>query len=269
MQHSLSPILVSCLLAACSGSSAPAAPAAEPASPAAAKAPLSAAAPEVPDPAEPAPSTDRPPDDVERDALRKPQAIMDFFGVGEGSRVVELMAGRGYYVDLLSRRVGVTGKVWAHNSPFVLKRFAEKPITERLENPILSNVERLDTPLDDPKLPSDLDAVLIVLFYHDTYWQEVDRAAMNRAVYAALKPGGVYGIVDHRAKTGAGSTETKRLHRVEESLVVDEVKAAGFELAGTSDLLAHPEDDHAYMVFQPPAGRDRTDRFVLKFVKPD
>ncbi len=210
----------------------------------------------------------RPEDDIARDSLRKPQAVMDFFGVGSGSRVVELMAGGGYYVDLLSRRVGPKGSVWAHNTPFVLERFAERRIAERLDNPKLANVRRLDTELEDPQLPPNLDAVMIVLFYHDLYWQKVDRAATNEAIFAALKPGGVYGVIDHAALEGHGSDDVKSLHRVEESVVTKEILAAGFVLEERSDLLANADDPRDYNVFAPPDGRDRTDRFVLRFVKP-
>jgi len=212
--------------------------------------------------------TGRPEADVSRDALRKPQEVMDFFEVKEGSRVVELMAGGGYYADLLSRRVGPTGEVWAHNTPFVLKRFAESRIAARLENPALSNVSRLDTELEDPKLPDNLDAVMIVLFYHDLYWQEVDRAAMNAAIFEALAPGGVFGVIDHSAAKGHGSDDVKTLHRVEESLVISELEAAGFVLDESTDILRNADDKLDYNVFDPPDGRDKTDRFVLRFRKP-
>lgn len=210
----------------------------------------------------------RPEEDLTRDALRKPEAVMDFFEIGQGDRVVELMAGSGWYIELLARRVGATGKVWAHNTPFVLDRYAEEPLRERLTSPALSAVERLSTELEDPHLPGQLDAVMIVLFYHDLFWQKVDREAMNRAVFEALRPGGVFGVIDHAAGRGRGAQDVKTLHRVEESLVVSEIEAAGFVLEATSDVLRHPEDDRSYNVFRPPAGRDRTDRFVLRFRKP-
>ncbi|MEM6989816.1 MAG: SAM-dependent methyltransferase [Myxococcota bacterium] len=212
--------------------------------------------------------TGRPPADLERDAARKPQEVMDFAGIEPGMRVAELMSGGGYYADLLSRRVGPSGAVFAHNRPFVFKRFAEKRIAKRLENPALGNVQRLDTELEDPKLPAELDAVLIFLFYHDLYWQQVDRGAMNRAVFTSLRPGGVFTVIDHSALDGHGSDDVKSLHRVEESLVTKEILAVGFELAAASDMLRNADDPRDYNVFSPPDGRDKTDRFVLKFVKP-
>jgi predicted methyltransferase len=211
------------------------------------------------------PVPDRPGDDVARDADRKPQEIMDLFGIAPGQSVVELMAGRGYYVELLAQRVGSQGRVYAHNSPFVLKRFAEGPISERLARPALANASRLDTEIDDPQLPPDLDAVMLVLFYHDTYWQGVDREQMNAAVFAALKPGGIYGVIDHHAEAGSGSRDVEELHRVDVKLVKQEILAAGFELETSSELLRHPEDDRGENVF---TMRGKTDRFVLKFRKP-
>jgi predicted methyltransferase len=212
---------------------------------------------------------DRPAADRARDEHRKPAEILAFFGIKPGQNVAELMTGRGYYIDIISRVVGEEGTAYAHNSPFVLARFAEKPLTERLTNPRLSNVVRLDRELEDPGLPKNLDAVLIVLFYHDTYWQEVDREKMNRAIFAALKPGGIYGVVDHHAQTGSGDRDVRTLHRVDADLVKREVVAAGFEFDGESRILHHPEDTRDYNVFRDvKTRRDRTDRFVFRFKKP-
>jgi len=213
----------------------------------------------------------RPEADRDRDAGRKPAETLAFFGVKPGMRVVELMAGQGWYVEILARAVGEKGRVYAHNSPFVLERFAEGPLSARLEKPDLDNVVRINAPLDDPQLPDEVDAVLIFLFYHDAYWQKVNRPAMNRAVFEALKPGGVYGIVDHHAKPGSGAEAVQTLHRVDADLVKREILAAGFTLEAESDLLANPKDTRDYNVFRfREAGmeRDRTDRFVYLFRKP-
>jgi predicted methyltransferase len=215
----------------------------------------------------PNPADTRPEEDVMRDADRKPREVLEFFGIAEGMQAVDLMAGRGYYSHVIAQVVGPTGKVWAHNSPFVLNRFAEKPISERLALPGMEHVERLDTELDDPKLPSDIDAVTIVLFYHDTYWQGVDREQMNAAIFAALKPGGIYGVVDHYAEDGSGDRDVKSLHRVDAELVKKEILAAGFEWVGESDLLRRPNDERTINVFTPEI-RGKSDRFVFKFRKP-
>lgn len=211
---------------------------------------------------------DRPADDRGRDGDRRPAAVLAFFEVAPGMKVADLMTGRGYYAELLARVVGPTGTVYAQNNAFVVQRFADGPLRERLARPGLERVVRLDRELDDPGLPAgELDRVMMVLFYHDTYWQKVDRAAMNRAVFAALRPGGIYGVVDHHAEAGSLDRDVETLHRVDAALVEREILAAGFELVGTSDVLRHPEDRRDLNVFDP-ALRGKTDRFVYKFRKP-
>ncbi len=217
-------------------------------------------------------STDRPEADRALDAGRRPEAWLAFFGIAEGMRVAELFAGMGTTSELLARVVGPTGRVYAENNRFVLERFAERPWTERLARPVMANVVRVDRELDDP-LPEDardLDAVLFILAYHDTVWMETDRAAMNRAVFDALRPGGVYGIVDHAAAPGHGVADAQTLHRIERDVVVQEVEAAGFRLDDSARFLEAPEDAHDWSASPGAAGerRGHSDRFVLRFVKP-
>ena len=229
------------------------------------------------DPAATAPAAavaaaDRSADDRALDEGRDPGAMLAFFGIAPGMKVAELGAGGGYTAELLARTVGPSGKVYAQNSQFLLDRFAQKPWTERLQKPVMANVVRLDRPFDDPFPPEvqDLDAVLIVLFYHDTYWQKVDRAKMNAAVMRVLKPGGVYGIVDHSAAAGRGANDVESLHRIEESTLRADVEQAGFVLAGSADFLKRPDDTRDWSASPRTAGEKRgtSDRFVLKFVKP-
>lgn len=210
---------------------------------------------------------ERPASDRKRDKFRKPAEVMGFFGIRPGMKVAEMMAGRGYYAELLSRAVGPKGKVYIQNNAFVLKRFANKALKVRLAKGRLANIVRLDRELETPGLPRGLDAVLMILFYHDTYWMKADRAKMNKAIFDALKPGGVYGVIDHHAKAGAGAREVKRLHRVEASLVKQEILRAGFQLVATSGLLRHPEDKRTINVFRPQI-RGKTDRFIFLFRKP-
>ena len=215
---------------------------------------------------------DREADDRALDEQRKPEEMLNFFGVTPGMRVAELAAGRGYTTELLARAVGPSGKVYGQNSKFILERFAGGPWSERLKKPALQNVERIDTEFEAPFPASvkDLDRVFIVLFYHDTVWFGTDRAAMNRAVFAALKPGGVYAIVDHSARAGDGTDVAKSLHRIEESVVQAEVLAAGFTLAKSADFLREPSDARDWNASPSAAGdkRGHSDRFVLEFVKP-
>jgi predicted methyltransferase len=144
-------------------------------------------------------SADRTEADRALDAGRRPAELLAFIGVASGMRIAELGAGSGYTTELLARAVGPTGVVYGQNDPVVLERFAAAPWGERLASPAMANVVRLDRPFDDPFPPevSDLDAVIIVLFYHDTVWLEADRDRMNRAVFSALKPGGAYYVIDH------------------------------------------------------------------------
>jgi predicted methyltransferase len=206
------------------------------------------------------------------DAGRKPALTLAFFDIRPGMRVAEIGAGGGYTSELLARVVGATGKVYAQNSPLILEKFANVPWTARLEKPILSNVVRADREFDDP-FPSEatnLDAVLNVLFYHDTVWLGVDRQKMNRAVFAALKPGGVYGIVDHSGLPGSGISGVQSIHRIEEQTVQDEIAQAGFVFAEGASFLRNPSDTRDWNDSPRAAGdrRGSSDRFVLKFKKP-
>lgn len=217
-------------------------------------------------------AADRSEADRALDAGRHPAELLAFFGIAPGMKVAELGAGGGYTAELLARIVGPAGAVYGQNSKFILERFAEKPWVERLGKPVMKPVTRVDREFADPLPPEakDLDAVLIVLFYHDTFWMEVDREAMNRAVFRALKPGGVYGVVDHSGRAGTGATETKTLHRIEEKVVREEIERAGFRLAEEASFLRSPADTRDWNASPSQAGEKRgtSDRFVLKFVKP-
>jgi predicted methyltransferase len=206
------------------------------------------------------------------DAGRKPEALLRFFQIAEGMKVAELAAGGGYTAELLARIVGPTGKVYGQNSKFILDRFAQGPWTERLQRPVNANVVRLDREFDAPLPPDvqDLDAVLFVLFYHDTVWLKTDRAQMNRAIFAALKPGGVYGVVDHRAQLGQALSQVETLHRIEESVVRAEIEAAGFVLDAEASFLENPADTKDWSASPRTAGelRGTSDRFVLRYRKP-
>jgi predicted methyltransferase len=215
---------------------------------------------------------DRSEDDRKLDRGRHPGETLAFFGIAPGMKVAELMAGGGYTAELLARAVGPTGVVYGQNSKWVLERFAEKPWSARLAKTVMKNVVRVDRDVEDPLPPEakNLDAVFMVLFYHDTVWQKVDRDRMNRAIFQALKPGGIFAIVDHSGRPGTGTTETQTFHRIDEKVVREELERAGFKLAGEASFMRNPADTRDWNDSPREAGERRgtSDRFVLKFVKP-
>lgn len=215
---------------------------------------------------------DRSPEDRALDAGRKPAALLAFLGVQPGWRVGDMGAGGGYTAELLQRAVGTGGTVYGQNSKKVLEMFAEKAWGARLAKPVMKNVIRLDRDFEDPFPPdvTGLDAVTLVLFYHDTVWLDVNREAMNKAVFAALKPGGVFLVVDHSARPGDGVQVAQTFHRIEEDVVRKEIIAAGFVLDGEADFLRNPADTRDWND-SPRAAAERrgtSDRFVLRFRKP-
>ena len=217
-------------------------------------------------------AADRSPEDRALDAGRKPAELLAFLGVQPGWRVADLGAGGGYTTELLKRAVGSDGVVYGQNSKKLLEMFLEKPWTARLAKPAMKGVVRLDRDFDDP-FPSDmrsLNAVTMVLFYHDTVWLGVNREAMNKAVFAALKPGGVFVIVDHSARPGDGVDVASTFHRIEEDVVKSEVLAAGFVLDGQADFLRNKDDTRDWNDSPRAAGERRgtSDRFVLRLRKP-
>jgi predicted methyltransferase len=215
---------------------------------------------------------DRSSTDRALDEGRRPAEVLAFFGIRPGMRVAELGAGLGYTAELLARIVGPKGVVYAQNDKFILERFAEAPWSARLQKPVMKNVVRVDREFDDPLPPEvrDLDAVLMILFYHDTVWLGADRGRMNAAVFRALKPGGVFAIVDHSAKDGSGLSDVQTLHRIDEQALRKEVEAAGFRFKAASDLLRNPSDTRDWNDSPLAAGdrRGTSDRFTLEFVKP-
>lgn len=192
-------------------------------------------------------------------------------GAAPGMRVLDLAAGGGYTTELLARMVGDTGQVYGQNPKFVLG-FAEEKWSQRLQKPVMKHTARLDAEFDGdwPADVKDLDLVTFVLFYHDTVWLKADRAKMNQNVFAALKHGGIYAIVDHSAKVGDGVSVAQTLHRIEESVVKDEVTKAGFVLDAEGDFLREPSDARDWNPSPKAAGERRgtSDRFALRFKKP-
>jgi predicted methyltransferase len=176
--------------------------------------------------------------------------------------------GAGYNAELLMRAVGPTGYVYAQNSQLVLDKFVKGRFeARRKENPSMRRVIHLVRDFESP-VPSDirqLDLVTFNFVYHDTVWMGVDRPRMNRAVFEALKRGGVYIVADHSARGGTLGSAAKSLHRIDEAMVRQEIEAAGFKLVAEADFLRNPQDQRDTLVFK---SEVPTDRFILKFVKP-
>ncbi|HEX2827794.1 MAG TPA: hypothetical protein VHP37_15685 [Burkholderiales bacterium] len=205
--------------------------------------------------------------DRTNDKRRQPEKLLAFYDVRPGMRVLDMGATGGYNTELLARAVGEGGLVYAHNSPFFLENFVKGRLAERMKRGTMGNVVPLAREFEDPVPPDlrNLDLVTFNFIYHDTAHLGVDRAKMNRAIFNALKPGGVYIVADHSAKAGAGANETKSLHRIEEALVRKEIEAAGFRYVGSADFLRNPADPRELSVFKNTVPNDE---FVLKFVKP-
>jgi predicted methyltransferase len=212
-------------------------------------------------------SPDRGEADRQIDARRKPELLLAFTGVRQGMNVLDMGAGAGYSTELLARAVGPHGRVYAQESPSASPRARER-FDERAKTPAMRNVVRVLREYDDPIPPSvhDLDLVTFFFAYHDTAFMAVDRANMNRALFDALKPGGVLVVTDHSAQPGAGTSVVKTLHRIEESTLRREIEAAGFKLIAEADFLRNPGDLRDAIVFRP---QTPVDEFVLKFVKPE
>jgi predicted methyltransferase len=209
---------------------------------------------------------DRTAADQETDKRRDPVKLLAFTGVRTGDKVLDMGAGGGYSTELLARAVGPGGVVYGQNAPDQGER-GKAAFEARTKTPAGKSIVALARPFDDPLPPdvSNLDLITFFFFYHDTTYMPVDRALMDRKLFAALKPGGFLVIADHSAKEGAGATVGRSLHRIEESTVRSEVEAAGFKLVAEGDFLRHPEDTRDFTT-QPPT--KPADEFVLKFQKP-
>jgi predicted methyltransferase len=199
--------------------------------------------------------------DRTNDERRHPVDMLSFIGVRPGMQVLDVSAGGGYTTELLARAVGPQGVVYAQ-TPKPSPR-----LIDRLKSPALKNVVLVQRKLDDPVPPEAqrLDLVTLMFNYHDFGHFGVDRASLNRAVFAALKPGGMYVVADHAGRPGTGISESGTLHRVEQTLVRQEVEAAGFRLAEEGTFLRNPADPRDRETPDPPQPKDE---FVLKFVRP-
>jgi len=211
-------------------------------------------------------SPDRSDADRQTDARREPAKMLAFTGARPGMKVLDMEASAGYSTELLARAVAPDGVVYAQDSAAVMERVKDK-FDIRAQKPVMKNVVHVIRNFDDPIPPdvSGLDLITFFFAYHDMTYMPVDRAEMNRKMFAALKPGGLLVIADHSARPGDGATVGKTVHRIEEKTLRQEIEAAGFKLVGEADFLRHPEDPRDAPVFHP---KVPVDEFVLKYQKP-
>jgi predicted methyltransferase len=217
----------------------------------------------------------RPADDSARDSLDHPAEILRLTGIKPDMKVADVLAGDGYYSELLSYIVGPKGQVLLINNA-AFDKWSEPALEKRLAGNRLPNVIHQTVDLNDMKLPAaSLDAALLIKVYHDLYWVDstgkspwpkVDASAVLDQLSRALKPGAVLLLIDHSAKTGHGKSDAGELHRIEEAFAIKDFTAHGFEVVAKSDLLKRPDDSRALISYKGPA-LGKTDRFVVVFRK--
>lgn len=215
----------------------------------------------------------RPPTDTERDANRRPVETLAVTDLKPGDVVADYAAGQGYFTRLFADVVGPQGHVYSvvpselFAYPNIVKGIADiESWTVKHPNVTVNFASALPA----VKFPEKLDLFWISQNYHDLhddFMGPVDMAAFNKAVYAALKPGGRYIILDHVAAPGSPANVTDTLHRIEPSVVRREVEAAGFIFDGESNILANPNDPHTAGPFNKSI-QGHTDQFILRFRKP-
>ena len=213
----------------------------------------------------------RPAADSERDVNRKPAEMVAFGEVMPGDKIGELIPGGGYMTRILSKAVGSTGKVYVFAGAPVQREGQPPPaapvaaITADAAN--YGNVQVILTDFTKIPAPEPLDLVWTSQNYHDMHnpGRNLDINAANKAIYGALKPGGVYVVLDHQSAKGVDFDAQK--HRIDMAKVKAEVLAAGFEFVAESQVLDNPADDGSKGVFDPSI-RGKTDQFILKFKKP-
>jgi len=213
----------------------------------------------------------RPEADTKRDADRKPAEVLAFVGVKRGDKVADLIPGAGYFTRLFSDAVGPKGAVYAF-MPAEFAQFSKTPLPANgaHTDPARPNITFLTAPMNAVAAPEKLDIVWISQNYHDLhddFAKPADTAVVNKQVFAALKPGGVYVVLDHSAVAGSGLAATNTLHRIDAATVKSEVTAAGFKFVSESKVLANPADARTANVFDASI-RGKTDQFIYKFRKP-
>jgi predicted methyltransferase len=207
--------------------------------------------------------------DLERDAVRHTAETLAFTGVRPGWKVVDMVMGGGFFTRAFSDAVGPSGHVTAWQPAQFLGFSADyRAAADAAEG--IANVDVIRSPIAEPAFPQGLDLIFTAQNYHDLHLRPFGEDAasrVNAAAFAALKPGGVYVVIDHHAAAGSGLSATNTLHRIDRAKLIEEVQAAGFVLADQSALLERPDDPLTANVFDASI-RGRTSQFMLRFRKP-
>jgi len=216
----------------------------------------------------------RPVEDLEKDANRKPEQVLSFFNIKPGMTVLDLFSGGGYYTEMLNSLVGEDGKVIAHTNEAYIP-FVGEIYTKRYADGRLAHTETIIAEADDLELDKNsLDAAMLVLTWHDFLyadaengWNAIDESLLMDKLCAAMKPGAVLGLIDHVAASGGDTSQVaKDLHRIDPQQVRNTFNDSCFELEAEADFLRNPQDDHALPMFDKSV-RGKTDRFVFRFLR--
>jgi predicted methyltransferase len=208
--------------------------------------------------------TNRPQTDKDLDVRRKPAEMLAFAGVKPGDKVLEFVPGRGYVTRLLAKAVGTAGHVYAANLP-TFNDALKTGVDTIVASPAYGNVSKIEQPFSEIRVTEPVDVAWISENYHDFKNMgqfSTDTNAMDRAIFATLKPGGTYMITDYVAAAGSGTRDTQSLHRIDPEIIKREVTAAGFMLESESDALMNPSDDLAVR------SRQGASQVMLRFRKP-
>jgi predicted methyltransferase len=215
----------------------------------------------------------RTPDNVKLDESRKPAEVLQFLGLRKGDQAIDLFGGNRYWAEIMAPAVRPKGHVTVWEpTQFYDKDSQEKFAAFQQKTP---NVHLVVSPFEALALdPNAYDFMMLNLNYHDVYWESakygvkrMEPEAFVRTVYAAMKPGGVVGVIDHVGNPGDTRETVEKFHRIDPAVVKADFEKAGFKLEAESDLLRNPADDHSKLVFNPEI-RGKTDRFLFKFRKP-
>lgn len=215
----------------------------------------------------------RPAQQVSLDATRKPAQLIGFAQLKRGDSIVDFMPGNAYFTRIMSDVVGDTGHVYAFLPTEQLQNCSAQEVagTRSLEHdPGYANVSVLSDSTQNFRVPQRLDVIWTAQNYHDlhdAFMGPADVAALNKRFFDALKPGGVYLVIDHVAEAGSGLRDTESLHRIDPLRMRREIEAAGFVFDAESKVLRNHSDDHKSSVFDPSV-RGRTDQVVYRFRKP-